>query len=154
MKRLISLLTASVMTISIYAISVFAHGHNAKNVTGNASVSSQKTTASTSVRYYTCSVEDCLKTGLHTHGSKNYTAHYYGDGHDYHDYCGVEDCTVLGYHEHDGEYCFGHNINDGHDYHDYCDIANCTINGYHEHNGDYCFSYNGYSRSGSGCHNR
>ena len=35
-------------------------------------------------RYAVCATKDCIKTGLHTHDGITYAAHYYGDGHDYH----------------------------------------------------------------------
>ena len=69
------------------------------------------------VQYVACTTKNCTKTGLHTHNGITYTAHYYGDGHNYHAYCANPDCTLAGYHSHDGTYCFGHTANDGHSYH-------------------------------------
>lgn len=70
----------------------------------------------TAVKYSVCSVEDCAKTSLHNHQGKSYAAHYYGDGHDYHEYCDVDGCALAGYHEHNGTYCFAHTENDGHNH--------------------------------------
>lgn len=69
------------------------------------------------VRYTVCATKSCTQTGVHTHNGRNYTAHYYGDGHDYHTYCDTPDCVLTGYHVHDGVYCFAHTANDGHSYH-------------------------------------
>lgn len=120
-------LTAVILAAVIMALStapVLADGHCGRGRAAN---------------YTVCTVESCVLTGLHTHNSKIYSAHYYGDGHKYHEFCEIEDCALAGYHSHDGEYCFGHNLNDGHDYHGVCAVSGCTAAGYHEHNGAHCF---------------
>lgn len=109
MKRMLSIAVA-VMLIAALTVPALAcgHGRNARAAT---------TAATQPVRYSVCAVEDCTLTGLHYHDRTIYNSHYYGDGHEYHEYCNVESCTLTGYHEHDGEYCFGHTSNDGHGYH-------------------------------------
>ncbi|MDR1538001.1 MAG: hypothetical protein LBU32_08390 [Clostridiales bacterium] len=98
MKKIIAVLAVAVMATTFGATTAFAHGHRS---------------ASTAT-YAVCKVESCSKTGWHTHNSVYYSAHYYGDGHDYHDYCVAAGCTLAGYHEHDGAYCFARAANDGH----------------------------------------
>lgn len=125
-------------------------------VTANACGSHHGGKGTRTSSYSVCSIEDCTLTNFHTHNGTTYSAHYYGDGHEYHDYCEIEDCILVGYHLHDGAYCFSHTLNDGHEYHDYCGIANCTLTGYHEHDGTYCFGHSlndghSYHRSGRGC---
>lgn len=105
MKRLLSFVVI-VLTIIAASTTAFAGSHHG---------SVRSTVAAT--RYSICTLQDCAAAGLHTHSGTNYYAHYYGDGHDYHDYCGLANCTATGYHEHDGAYCFGHTTNDGHNYH-------------------------------------
>lgn len=102
MKKIISAAVALMLVISLNT-TVYANCHsNGKD--------------KTAVKYSVCSIEDCTKTALHAHNSKTYAAHYYGDGHDYHEYCGVSGCLLAGYHEHDGSYCFAHTANDGHNH--------------------------------------
>ncbi|MDR1960940.1 MAG: hypothetical protein LBQ16_01500 [Gracilibacteraceae bacterium] len=99
MRKIIAILAAVVIVTVFGATTAFAHGHQGGGSTA---------------AYAVCKVESCTKTGWHTHNSVYYAAHYYGDGHNYHDYCNVAGCTLTGYHEHDGTYCFAHAANDGH----------------------------------------
>lgn len=99
MKRLLSLVFVILFAVAS-ATPSFAHGGRH---------SRERTTS-----YTVCTIESCAKTGLHIHSDRNYFAHYYGDGHDYHTYCNFEDCVLTGYHEHDGTYCFGHAADCGH----------------------------------------
>lgn len=127
MKKLITLLAAIIMVATFGTTTVFAaHCSKYKTVTA---------------KYTVCNIESCTSTGLHTHNRINYTAHYYGDGHNYHNYCTIEDCILIEYHSHDEVFCFGHTANDGHYYHGYCSITDCSFIGYHDHNGEYCFSH-------------
>ena len=100
MKKIISLLLVVALVLSA-SITVAAHSHGGS--------------VNHKAKYSVCAMENCTKTGSHAHNGKTYTAHYYGDGHDYHDeYCSIKSCKLSGYHEHDGEYCFAHTANDGH----------------------------------------
>jgi len=79
--------------------------------------SHHRTGTTTQVRHAVCAIEDCVRIGLHTHRGVQFKAHYFGDGHDYHDYCDITNCTLAGYHEHNGTFHFGHHVNDGHKNH-------------------------------------
>jgi hypothetical protein len=110
MKNKLLFIAFTVILVIISAVPVLAGNHHGGNHAAKDAV---------------CSVKSCVKTKSHTHNGKTYAAHYYNDGHKYHDYCDIEDCTLAGYHSHDGVYCFGHAIGDGHDYHN-----NCNKNGH------------------------
>lgn len=99
MKKFISVLLA-VILMTVMTTVIFARGYGNN---GNAAA-----------KYSVCTVENCVLKGLHSHNNKTYCAHYYGDGHEYHNYCDIEECVLTGYHEHDGTYCFAHTPNDGH----------------------------------------
>lgn len=116
MKRIVSILTAAIVATTLMTATAFAGSHGGRhhewNISGSAAaVGSSKT------RTAVCNLEGCALTGQHTHDGTTYYAHYYGDGHTYHEYCNAENCSVAGYHEHSGIYCFGSGANDGYSYH-------------------------------------
>lgn len=64
-----------------------------------------------------CPINNCNATGDHHHDDVWYCGHYYGDGHDYHQYCPIENCTETKSHNHDDTNYFAHRNGDGHSYH-------------------------------------
>lgn len=54
-----------------------------------------------------CSVQGCDITTNHDHDGISYCGHYYGDGHDYHEYCNISGCDQYGAHTHDSRSYIG-----------------------------------------------
>lgn len=101
---------AFLLTASILAVPASAHGHSGQK--GHRTWTQSDTCT-------VCSVEDCTRTGRHTHRGVTYCGYDHEDGvcdGTCYAVCAVEDCALTGRHVHDGvTYC-------GYDHeHGFCD---------------------------------